>query len=85
MVSRFSGLRWFFPLVGILVVIGLFGARPALAAGVVGNGTPGSCTETAFMNKLSGGGTVTFNCGSAAKTINLSAIKNISVDTKIDG
>lgn len=85
MVSRFSGLRWFLPLVGMLVVISLFGARPALAAGVVGNGTPGTCNETNFMNALNGGGTVTFNCGAVPKTITINAIKNISLSTKIDG
>ncbi len=33
------------------------------AAGVVGTGTPGSCTQTALTTALTGGGTVTFNCG----------------------
>jgi hypothetical protein len=39
------------------------GAAAGEAAGVVGNGTPASCTEAAFGAALQGGGTVTFNCG----------------------
>lgn len=53
-------------------------------AGVVGTGTPASCDETAFTNALSGGGTVTFNCGSAV-TIVLSGSKQINTNTVIDG
>ncbi len=39
--------------------------RTALA-GVVGNGTAGSCTEAAFDSQLAGGGTITFNCGGSS-------------------
>ena len=39
------------------------GPLPASAAGVVGSGTPGSCTDVAFDAALTGGGLVTFNCG----------------------
>jgi hypothetical protein len=41
-------------------------AQPARAAGVVGNGTPASCSASAFSAALLGGGTVTFNCGGPA-------------------
>ena len=41
----------------------------ALAAGVVGSGTPGSCTDAALTTALAGGGTVTFNCGANPVTI----------------
>jgi predicted outer membrane repeat protein len=57
---------------------------PAHAAGVVGNGTPASCTEAAFTAALLGGGTVTFNCGGPA-TILLLSEKAISQDTTIRG
>jgi hypothetical protein len=61
--------------------IGLLRAAPA--GGVVGNGTPGSCTEAALTTALAGGGTVTFNCGTA--TIVLSSTKLIAANTTIDG
>src|SRR5690349_21518742 len=38
-------------------------------AGVVGNGTPGSCTEAALSTQLAAAGTVTFNCGAGPLTI----------------
>ncbi len=56
----------------------------AHAGGTVGSGTPASCTETAFDNALTGGGTVTFNCG-GAKTITLTSPKMIADNTTIDG
>lgn len=42
---------------------------PLHAAGVVGDGTPGSCTDAAFAEKFDGGGLVTFNCGPNPVTI----------------
>lgn len=62
--------------------IGLVKAAPA--GGVVGNGTPGSCTETALNTALAGGGTVTFNCG-GPQTITLTGAKTIAQDTIIMG
>lgn len=56
------------------------------AAGVVGTGTPASCTRNALSAALSGGGLVTFNCGSAPATISINALLDISVaNTTIDG
>lgn len=63
----------------------LFTTRAALAGGVVGNGTPASCTETALDNALNGGGTVTFNCGANTKTLTLTFTKIIQADTTLDG
>ncbi len=60
-------------------------ARPATAAGVVGDGTPESCTEAALDTALTGGGLVSFNCGPAPHTILLTTEKSITVDTQIDG
>jgi hypothetical protein len=50
----------------------------------VGNGTPGSCTEAALNAALSGGGSVSFNCG-GSHTITLTSPKTISSNTTIDG
>lgn len=68
-----------------LLAIGASYAAPAYAAGVVGTGTPASCTEAAVNTVLAGGGLVTFNCGAAPHTITLTSSKDISVDTSIDG
>ncbi len=54
------------------------------AAGVVGTGTPASCTQLALTSALTGGGTVTFNCGGAATILVLSRM-NITADTVIEG
>jgi predicted outer membrane repeat protein len=59
--------------------------RRAGAAGTVGTGSAGSCTETALSAALAGGGMVTFNCGAAPVTIMLSAQQPIAQDTAIDG
>jgi hypothetical protein len=40
-----------------------------LSAGVVGSGTPTSCTEAALASAISAGGVVTFNCGAGQQTI----------------
>ena len=54
------------------------------AAGVVGTGTPVSCSEAALDTALSGGGAISFNCGGTA-IILLSATKTITSATVIDG
>ena len=53
-------------------------------AGVVGDGTPGSCTAAALNAALAGGGTVTFNCG-GPKTILVTSQMTITQDTVIQG
>lgn len=52
---------------------------------IVGNGTPASCTETAFRNAVAGGGVVVFDCGAAPHTIALTQPTEIVSDTVIDG
>jgi hypothetical protein len=69
----------------------LWFTRPVHAAdAVVGDGTPGSCTEAALDDALvtvgSGGGTLTFNCGPAAHTIPLTNQKVLlPADITING
>lgn len=57
------------------------------AAGVVGDGTPASCTEAALDVALNGGGDVTFNCGTEPHTLSVSSTKVVgNNDTvRIDG
>jgi len=69
-----------------VVVIGtLASSSPAAASGVVGTGTPGSCSEAALNTALVGGGSVTFNCGANPATITVTSEKTITVDTSVDG
>lgn len=70
---------------GVLTLVAMLGARPALAGGVVGNGTAASCTEAALDAALSGGGLIKFNCGAAVKVIIFTSAKIINADTTIDG
>lgn len=60
-------------------------SREVYAAGVVGKGKPASCSEKALNKALSGGGKVTFNCGSKPVTIRVTNQKVISANTVIDG
>lgn len=68
-----------------LLITALQPQQSAHAAGVVGTGTPVSCTEAAFEAALTGGGLVTFNCGGSAHTIILTSYKAITDDTEIQG
>ena len=71
------------------LVVGTWSYAPdppaARAAGVVGTGTPASCTEAAFVSALSGGGDLSFNCGAAPHTIGFTQARMITADTRIDG
>jgi hypothetical protein len=51
----------------------------------VGNGTPASCTESAFQQAIAAGGIVTFSCGAAPYSLVLSSTESITRDTVIDG
>jgi hypothetical protein len=76
---------------GVLAALMLFALVAAVvpmrasAAGMVGDGTPESCTEAALDAALAGGGLVTFNCGDADHTIVFSGQKTINTNTKING
>ena len=72
----------FVVVIGLAVSIRLAQAAPD--GGVVGNGTPGSCTEAALNAALAHGGAVTFNCGGPT-TISISSVKTITQSTRIDG
>ncbi|MFO7683054.1 MAG: choice-of-anchor Q domain-containing protein [Chloroflexota bacterium] len=72
-------------LILVMVMVWSGGERPLLAAGVVGSGTAGSCTQNALNTALSGGGLVTFNCGANPVTITVTSQKTISQNTTIDG
>jgi predicted outer membrane repeat protein len=69
----------------------VWGAGQTRAAdAVVGDGSPASCTEAAFDTALttavSGGGTITFNCGAAEATIPFSLSKIVNLgNVTIDG
>ncbi|MEO8613202.1 MAG: choice-of-anchor Q domain-containing protein [Chloroflexota bacterium] len=76
--------RWICINVIILLII-LGSTQAVFAAGVVGNGTAGSCTESALRTALNNGGTVTFNCGGSPKTITLASRLVITKTTTIDG
>ena len=70
----------------ILLGIGMFlPTPPAHAAGVVGDGTPASCTRDALATALASGGEIRFNCGSAPVTIPIAATLDIRTAATIDG
>ena len=69
----------------LLLALALLRSTPALAAGVVGSGTPESCTEAALDVALAGGGIVTFKCGAEPVTITITSTKTITADTTVDG
>ena len=54
---------------------------------VIGTGSPASCTFSALESAVSAGGVITFDCGSAATTIPITATMNLPIDkdTVIDG
>jgi parallel beta-helix repeat protein len=72
-------------LLGISFTWAITSVQPAFAAGIVGNGTPASCTEAALDAALIGGGNVSFNCGTNPLTITVTQEKVIAANTVIDG
>ncbi|MET0553100.1 MAG: choice-of-anchor Q domain-containing protein, partial [Vicinamibacteria bacterium] len=55
------------------------------AEGVVGTGTPESCTEGALATALTGGGIVTFDCGPAVAVIPFTTEHVLDSATTLDG
>jgi hypothetical protein len=74
-----------FSILAILLLPTMIWPPPAKESGIVGDGTPRSCSEAALDAALSKGGRITFNCGADAKTITISSQKTIRLDTTIDG
>jgi hypothetical protein len=72
-------------LAGASLAATLWAANRAAAAGVVGDGTAASCTETALSAALADGGSVTFNCGPSPVTIPITHQTTIKRKTSIDG
>ncbi len=64
--------------------VGRTAAPRAPTAGVVGDGTPASCTEAALTAALAGGGLVTFNCG-GPKSITVTSSQGITQAITIAG
>jgi predicted outer membrane repeat protein len=82
------------PLFAIFVLLMALGISTAALSqqsvgprGVVGDGTPGSCTQAALTAEILAGGTVTFNCAAGENTIGIigSIVVNAAVTTVIDG
>ena len=69
----------------LIALTALFAVEPVRAGGVVGSGTPASCTEAALDAALAEGGDVSFNCGSAPHTIPIAFPMELDADTRIDG
>lgn len=84
--AKHSHVAWF-ALLALLAALALLALLPqrALAAGVVGSGVPGSCTEPTLNTALEGGGSVTFYCGNSPNTITVTSQKVITMNTTIDG
>lgn len=72
------------PGLGLFLAI-LGGPSRASAGGIVGTGSPESCTEAALDAALTGPGAVAFSCGNSPVTITVTNVKNILADTTIDG
>lgn len=59
---------------------------PTRAGGVIGDGTPGSCTVQALQEALDSGGLITFNCGKNLHIFFPTTPLSITVDgTTVDG
>ncbi len=60
-------------------------ADTSAADHVVGDGTPGSCTESALQTAASAGGVITFDCGADPLTITVGSTIVLTAETVIDG
>lgn len=76
----------FTPLLLLALLFALAGSpSPVRAAGIVGTGTPASCSEASLRAAMADGGLVTFACGAEPVTITLADELVITKDTEIDG
>ncbi len=67
------------------VALAAFSPLPVRADAVVGTGAASSCTESALHVAITGGGTITFNCGAEPVTITVMSVQSINTNTSIDG
>jgi hypothetical protein len=63
--------------VRLFILVAGAAVSTSLTAGVVGSGTPTSCTQSALQAQFAAGGTVTFNCGAGAQTIAITSAMNV--------
>lgn len=78
-------MKHIFGTVLVSIALALPQTPAAFAAGVVGNGTPASCTDAALRTAIAAGGDVSFNCGSAPATITFGDTIEIRNTVNIDG
>ncbi len=70
----------------LILSIGIAPHPSVAQSKVVGSGTPASCTQTALVTALNGGGAISFNCGTEPTSIGISTRLNITAaETTIDG
>lgn len=70
----------------LALLCSLWSSGPLHAAGIVGNGTPGSCTDAAYAAAFAGGGLVEFDCGPDPITIGVTTkVVNGGETTVVDG
>jgi len=67
------------------LAIALLPSNGLRAAGQIGNGTPGSCTEAVLRSAIASGGSISFNCGAGMATITLTSTLAVSENATIDG
>jgi hypothetical protein len=61
----------------LFILLAVAAISNSLTAGIVGSGTPTSCTQSALQAQLAAGGTVTFNCGAGPQTIAITSAMNV--------
>jgi uncharacterized repeat protein (TIGR01451 family) len=78
-------VSWSRVLAALWLAVPALAAGQATAGGIVGSGTPETCTEAALNAALAGGGTVSFDCGGGPVVIPITSTKTLSKSTTIDG
>ena len=84
-INRFAVL---IALTTILLILGLLGHLPALAApadSVVGDGTAASCDGNALEAAIMAGGSVTFDCGGAHTILANTMVVDSGLNVVVDG
>lgn len=71
--------------ISLLLMVFVWSGTARAADGVVGSGTPASCTFAELQDEVNTGGSITFNCGASAHTITLTSTLNVTANTTLDG